>query len=69
MSLEWQKTHPDASGSHTKCKRYTICRTTDDGSLWEVWKLAPGAPWFALLEKNLPSEEAAKERAERDLAA
>lgn len=67
MTLEWVKIHPAASGSHSKCMGYTTCRTNDAGTLWEVWKLAPGGPWFALLEKNLPSEDAAKARAEQDI--
>jgi hypothetical protein len=68
MSIEWKKIHADASGSHSKCGRFTVCRTNDAGTLWEVWKLAPGGPWFALLEKNLTSEDAAKARAEQDAA-
>lgn len=68
MQLEWQKHAPDAVGSHTKCRRYTTCRTNNEGTLWEVWKLAPGGPWFALLGKNLPNEDAAKARAEADAA-
>lgn len=66
--LEWQKVHPDAVGSRTKCGRYTTCRTVDDGSSWEVWKLAPGGPWFAQLGQKLPSEDEAKKRAEEDAA-
>jgi hypothetical protein len=65
--LEWQRIHPDAIGSHTKCQRYSVCPSNDDKTLWEVWKLAPGGPWFALLDKGLPSEDAAKERAEKDV--
>jgi hypothetical protein len=68
MTLEWTKIHPDASGSHTKCKRYTTCRAADDGSIWEVWKLVPGGIWFAPLANNLPSEDEAKDAAERDAA-
>ena len=68
MTLQWTKIHPNASGSHTKCHRYSVCRTNDEGTLWELWKMAPGGPWFALLEKNLPSEDAAQRRAERDIA-
>lgn len=67
MPLEWIKIHPDASGSHTKCKRYTIC--VDPNGQWEAWKLVPGGAWFALLEKNLTSEDAAKARAELDAGA
>lgn len=66
MSLEWQKTHPDASGSHTKCKRYTIC--VDPNGAWEVWKLVPGGIWFAPLGRNLGSEDEAKQCAEEDAA-
>lgn len=69
MSLEWQKIHPDASGYHSSCKRYSICVTRDaKGECWEAWKLVPGGVWFAPLEMNLPDEAAAKERAERDAA-
>lgn len=68
MPLEWLRIHPDAIGSHTKCRRYSVCRTNNEGTLWEVWKLAPGGPWFAQLDRNLPTEDAAKERAEKDAA-
>ncbi len=68
MSLEWVRIHPEAVGSHTKCRHYSVCRTNDEGTLWEVWKLAPGGPWFALLAKNLPTEQAAQDVAQQDIA-
>lgn len=66
MTLEWRKIHPDAVGSHTKCRRYSVCRTTDDGSRWEVWKLVPGGAWFFQLASGLDSEQAAQEVAQQD---
>ena len=66
--LECRRIHPDAIGSHTISRRYSICRAADDGSIWQVWKLAPGGPWFAPLDLHLASEEAAKARAEEDAA-
>jgi hypothetical protein len=68
MTLEWQRIHPDAIGSHSKCRRYSVCADNDEKTIWQVWKLAPGGPWFALLAKNLPNEEAAREVAEQDCA-
>lgn len=65
MSLEWEKIHPDASGSHTKCKRYTTC--VDPNGEWEVWKMVPGGAWFFQLARALDSEEVAKERAQQDV--
>ncbi len=67
MSLEWVRIHPDAVGSHTKCRRYSVCRTNDEGTLWEVWKIAPGGPWFFCLAKSLPTEDAAREVAQADI--
>jgi hypothetical protein len=66
MSLEWTRIHEDAIGSHSKCRRYSVCPSNDTKSLWEVWKLAPGGPWFALLAKNLPTETAARDVAQND---
>jgi hypothetical protein len=67
MSLEWAKNHPDALGYHSTCKRYSVCVTRDaNGEHWEAWKLVPGGVWFAPLAINLPSEEAAKARAQQD---
>lgn len=66
--LEWKRLHPEAVGCRTKCGRYSVNRVTDDGSRWEVWKLAPGGPWFALLAKDLGSEHDAMLAAERDAA-
>ena len=62
--LEWAKIHPDASGSHTKCKRYSIC--VDPNGQWETWKMVPGGAWFFQLANALESEEAAKKCAEKD---
>jgi hypothetical protein len=67
MTLEWQRIHPGAIGSHSKCRRYSVCRSNDEGTLWEVWKLAPGGPWFSLVAKNLPTEDAAREVAQQDV--
>lgn len=64
--LEWQKIHPDAGGSHTKCKRYSTC--VDPNGEWEIWKMVPDGSWFFQLAKQLGSEKAAKERAELDAA-
>jgi len=66
VSLQWEKIHPDASGSHTKCKRYSTC--VDPNGLWELWRLVPGGAWFSQISKNLPSEAEAKLRAEEDAA-
>ena len=66
MTLEWRRIHPEAIGSHSRCRRYSVCRTNDDGTLWEVWKIAPGGPWFFCLAKGLPNETAAQEGAEAD---
>lgn len=68
MTLEWQKIHPDASGYHSACKRYSVCVTRDArGERWETWKLVPGGVWFAPLAMDLPNEAAAKARAEQDV--
>ena len=66
MTLEWIRHHPEAVGSHSKCRNYSVCRTDTDGKRWEVWRLAPGGPWFAQIAKDLPSEEAAQKFAEND---
>lgn len=65
--LEWTKIHPDASGSHTKCKRFTTC--VDPNGLWELWKMVPGGAWFHQLANSMPSEDEAKRRAEVDAQA
>lgn len=66
MSLEWVRIHPDAIGSHTKCRHYSVCQDVRIGDGWEVWKLAPGGPWFACLAKNLRTEVAAQDVAQSD---
>lgn len=65
-SLEWQKIHPLASGSHTKCKRFTTC--VDPNGRWELWKLVPGGTWFIQVGNSMLSEDEAKRRAEADAA-
>lgn len=65
--LEWQPMVSGSRGYYSACKRYSVCSAgPEDNAEWQAWKLAPGGPWFAPLALGLPSEQAARESAEKD---
>jgi hypothetical protein len=67
MKLEWQDKRTDERGYYSTCKRYSVCSVgSGEDERWQAWKLAPGGAWFAPLETNLLSEQAARASAQAD---
>lgn len=63
MTLHWQSPRTDEPGYKSACNRYMVCQFEN---IWQTWKLAPGAAWFALLANNLSDELTARAIAEAD---
>jgi len=51
--LEWGKPVKNAMGVKTKCGRYSCAKVITNGVVhYELWKLSPGAGWFARIDKG-----------------
>lgn len=61
MTLDWVRQTEHSSVS--RCGRYSV---SEIEGAWMAWRMAPGGPWFARLEGDVNSEQAAKDLCETD---